>query len=302
MPRLSRIVASASLEILKSVAAILTPGDRSWLARRLMNDRLDPRTRALGDLFNKAVLAWKNKQYDVEANGEAALLRRLQPFKPKVLIDVGANIGEWSVAACAGLPHAHIHAFEIAPAIAFELAKNVQQFPGRVSINTVGLGSREGEIQLYWSQEESTVSSTIEGVVEISAADYDNKTINKMAAKIITGDQYLNDRRIESVDFLKIDVEGAEWEVLQGFSQAFARQKIQMVQFEYGPLSLKTKVLLGDFWKYFTDNGFIVGKLYPEGVAFKKFEWKDEDFVGPNYIAVRESRTDLVEGLRCEPL
>ena len=202
------------------------------------------------------------------------------------------------------MPDAHIYAFEIAPAIALELAKNVQPFPGRVSINTVGLGSREGEIQLYWSPEESTVSSTIEGVVEISAADYGDKTINKIVAKITTGDQYLKDRRIEAAaDFLKIDVVRARsGTCYRVFTKLFAHQKIQMVQFEYGPLNLKTKILLGDFWKFFTDNGFIVGKLYPEGVAFKKFEWKDEDFVGPNYIAVRESRTDLVGGLRCELL
>ena len=302
MPKLKRIVASASLRILKHVAAGLTPGDRSWLARQLMKNRFDPRVRALGDLFEKAVLSWKNKQYEIEPNGEAALLRRLKPFNPKVLFDVGANVGDWSVPACTALPSAHIHAFEIAPAIALELAKNAQPFAGRVSINTIGLGNREGEIQLYWSPEESTVASTIAGVVEISATDYVNKTVNTLTAKITTGDQYLQDQGIKTVDFLKIDTEGAEWDVLQGFLQAFEHQAIQMVQFEYGPLNLKTKILLRDFWKFFEDRGFVVGKLYPEGVAFKPFEWKDEDFVGPNYIAVREARTDLVEALRCELL
>jgi hypothetical protein len=97
-------------------------------------------------------------------------------------------------------------------------------------------------------------------------------------------------------------VEGAEWDVLEGFANSFMAKKIQMVQFEYGPLNLQTRKLLIDYWKFFTDNDFLVGKLYPEGVAFKTFDMSDEDFIGPNFIACLNSRNDLIEGLRCDAL
>jgi hypothetical protein len=44
----------------------------------------------------------------------------------------------------------------------------------------------------------------------------------------------------------------------------------------------------------------VVGKLFPEGVAFKDFDMTDEDFIGPNFIACLKGRPDLVEALRCE--
>lgn len=297
--RISRLAASTGLQLLKAVAGGLSPGDRSYLARQIMRDRFNPATQGLADLFNKSVLAWKNKQYDVELNGEAALLRRLARFKPGTLFDAGANVGDWSAAALAAIPACHVHVFEIAPATAAELKRNLATYDGRVTINTCGLGASEGEIKLFYSPDSSTAASTVPGVVEFSAREHRINTIEEIPARIMTGDQYMAASQLVGIDFLKIDVEGAEWDVLDGFSRAFAGRKIQMVQFEYGPLNLKTRKLLGDYWNFFTQRGFVVGKLYPEGVAFKSFDISDEDFTGPNFIACLDSRTDLVEGLRC---
>jgi FkbM family methyltransferase len=300
--RASRLFVWAILKALKAAIAATTPGDRSYLASELMQDRFDRKTRALGDFFNKSTMAWKNKKYDVEVNGEAALLRRLQPFNPVVLFDAGANIGDWSLAALHGLPDARVHAFEIAPVTAKELARNLTPYSARVIVNAFGLGRQEGEIKLYFSPESSTAASMVPGVVEFSARDHEIHRIEQVTARITTGDQYLSEHRIDRVDFLKIDVEGAEWDVLEGFANSFMAKKIQMVQFEYGPLNLQTRKLLIDYWKFFTDNDFLVGKLYPEGVAFKTFDMSDEDFIGPNFIACLNSRNDLIEGLRCDAL
>ena len=299
---ISRLLAHASLGVLKSVSDKLSPGERSHLARQIMQDRFHSRTRALGDLFGRSVLAWKNKQYDVERNGEAALLRRLAPFGPKTLFDVGANIGDWSIAALRGIPTTHVHAFEIARATAMDLGRNLAAYSDRAIVNTCGLGARQGEVKLFYSPESSTAASMIPGVLEFSAQEHQISTIQEISAAIMTGDRYMADGRIDRVDFLKIDVEGAEWDVLEGFSGAFADRKIQMVQFEYGPLNLKTRRFLGDYWAFFADRGFVLGKLYPEGVAFKDFDMSDEDFTGPNFIACLSTRTDLIEGLKCEVL
>jgi len=41
-----------------------------------------------------------------------------------------------------------------------------------------------------------------------------------------------------------------------------------------------------------------IGKLYPHGVAFKEYDFTEENFRGPNYVAVHSARDDLVEMLR----
>ena len=274
------------------------PGNRAWLARRMMRDRSDPRARAFAEFSQQSIEAWKNRHYDVHLNGEAALLAALAPFKPAVLFDVGANIGEWSLAAVSVLPEARVHAFEITPATAAILTGNAAPFGARLAIHPFGLGDHEGAITVYLSPRDDTANSTLRDAVAISADANGPQAIAEVAARITTGDGFLAEHGITHLDFLKIDVEGAEFSVLRGFEEAFARKAIDLVQFEYGEINLKIRDFLEDYYKFFTTRGFVVGKLYPEGVAFKEYTLADEDFLGPNYIACRAERADLIAALR----
>ena len=299
MTNLVRLAVSVQLTLLRALARHVSPGDRSYLARTLMADRFDPRTTALADLFDKGLMAWKNKQYAVEINGEEALLGRLKPFGPKILLDVGANIGEWALAAHRQLPGVAVHSFEIAPPTAAILTQNVTEAGANVVVNDFGLGATDGAITLYFTPDYTLGASTVRDAVAMTAADLGISEIQEIAARIITGDEYLRTANIDHVDLLKIDVEGAEESGFKGFKDAFARSAIDLVQFEYGPLNLSTRYLLADADRYFTERGFIMGKLYPEGIAFKTFEFVDEDLVGPNYVACRADRPDLIAALRC---
>ncbi len=299
MTDLPRMIVSAQLALLRPLMAQLPPGSRSWLARQLMRDRRAPATLALAEFFAQALMAWKNKQYDVNLNGEAALLGRLLPFGPRMLFDVGANVGEWSIAACGHLPAATVHAFEIAAPTAAQLREAAASRGGRIIVNACGLGDREGEITIFHAPESDTATSTLRAAVEVSASSHNIHTITEMAARITTGDAYLQAQDITHVDMLKIDVEGAEFAVLNGFAGAFERRAITLVQFEYGEINLRTRAFLADFYDFFVARGFVLGKLYPDGVAFKPYALADEDFVGPNYIACLADRTDLIAALSC---
>jgi FkbM family methyltransferase len=299
MPNLTRLAAGMAARVLRRQLSRVTAGDRAWLAARVMQGRFDPATVALADFCVRAIHTWKNKQYAVMCNGEAALLERLRPFAPRVLVDAGANVGDWSLAACEVLPEANVHAFEISASTAAELIRKTARVAGRVTVNTVGLGDAERTVTLYSAPRDSTIASTVRGAITYSAADEGLTGIEEMQAPVTTGDAYLDRHGIVHVDMLKIDVEGAEFSVLRGFASAFARGAIDLVQFEYGPLNLTTRDFLGDFCAFFAQHGYAVGKLYPEGVAFKPYAIDDEDFVGPNYIACRAARADLIAALEC---
>jgi len=294
--------ALANLAMLKRVNALLTPGARRWLNRRLMADRYHPRTRQLAELFWDGMLVWKNSQYSFAENGEAALLRQLARFAPAVVIDAGANVGEWSLAALATLPDALVHAFEIVAPTAAALERNTVAFRDRIVVNAVGLADREGEITVYTVPDISDRASTLPDAMKLGGFERIRPEVVEVTGRITTGDAYVRQHGIAKIDFLKIDVEGAELAVLQGFAEAFDRQAIDIVQFEYGTINLRTRHLLEDFYRFFTERGFEVGKLYPEGVAFKPFEPADEDFVGPNYIACHRRRRDIIDAIRCPPL
>ena len=302
MPNVRRIAASAAIATLQSLLVGVGKGNRASLARETAQARFDPRNRALAHFCLQYIDQWKNKQYEVADNGEAVLLRRLARFQPRVLIDVGANIGDWAVAACEALPRAVVHAFEIVPETAEMLTRQTAPFGDRVTVNTVGLGDTEQVITLFLAADDSTIASTVREAFSYSATAQGSAPLKETQGRIITGDAYLAGQGIDHVDMLKIDVEGAEPGVLQGFAGAFARGAIDLVQFEYGPLNLVTRYFLGDFCQFFAGHGYAVGKLYPEGVGFKPYTLDDEDFVGANYVACREARSDLIEALRCPPL
>jgi hypothetical protein len=97
---------------------------------------------------------------------------------------------------------------------------------------------------------------------------------------------------IAAIDFLKIDVEGAEARVLNGFSRRLASQDVHCVQFEYGAFSVQTKVLLGDYYAMLADS-YWIGKIYPNYVEFKEYDWTMEDFRFSNYCCVSRLRSDL---------
>lgn len=294
-------LAAASAAVLMRLLPRLSVGDRNWIARRLMRERFSPEARAFAAFCTQAVHAWKNKQYDVHQNGEAALLARLAPFRPRVLFDVGANEGDWASAAATALPEATIHAFEIVPAMATLLRERAARFGERVVVNPVGLSDQAGTITIYRTPDDSTKTSALRISPEHTAASSPKPVIAEQA-EARTGDSYLAEHGIARIDLLKIDVEGAEETVLRGFARAFEEQRITLVQFEYGWVNAHNGFCLKDAYTFFEARGFVLGKLYPEGVAFKPYAYEDEDFVGPNYIACDSRRSDIIEHLRCPPL
>jgi hypothetical protein len=75
-------------------------------------------------------------------------------------------------------------------------------------------------------------------------------------------------------------------------------KKIRAIQFEYGVLNLESKFLLKDYFNLLTDYGYTLGKIYPNHVDFSAYSWEKENFIGPNYIAIRSEEQQLIHSLK----
>ena len=242
--------------------------------------------------FCKAyVLAYKNFDYRFQSNGELHLLNALKKFPLKTIFDVGANKGEWALAALTRFPHAKIHSFEIVPATFSTLQENLTKYT-QVQLNPKGLSNTAAIVEIGFSPGHDGVSTIIhsEKIHDIPW--------QKVVGEVIRGDDYCRSNGIEHIDVLKIDVEGAEPLVIEGLSSMLNQSAVTVVQFEYGLANIYSRFLLKDYYEFFEKRGYIVGKLMPRGVWFKEYHPLDEDFIGPNYVAVLKSRLDVIDAIR----
>jgi FkbM family methyltransferase len=261
--------------------------------RMLARHRRNSMVRRLDRYLVRLHEAIENRNYDGCSNGEYRVLEVIRRHAPVgTVIDVGANVGDWTAAAARTFPNAVVHAFEIVPATSVELECRVGNL-ANVRINRIGLSDADGEIKVFCSSRDSQLASGIPGVTEA----FHHDTPKSVLAPVTTGAAYCSEQAIEQIGILKIDVEGMEDRVLAGFLSRFEAGAIRVVQFEYGYVNAATGFLLKDFYQFFRAFDMVVGKIYPDHVDFREYRFQHEDFLGPNFLAVHSSCQDLIEAL-----
>lgn len=256
--------------------------------RFLARNRRNPLIMRIARRAESYVRGYNNFDYDPVHNGELFLLKTASNVFPhdSVIVDVGANEGDWTRLALDVCPNATIHAFELVPDTFARLEARMGR-ESRVHLNAFGLVDRNGVLPVKTAVGNSTRSTLILGA-EIGVIE-----TPEIQCPVQTGDSYLNANQMSRIDLLKIDTEGAEHFVLKGFSQALADELIGVIQFEYGRANVATRFLLGDFYAMLEPLGFEIGKLYPNYVNFRAYSSVLEDFLGPNYVAVHRRHSEL---------
>ena len=262
------------------------------LAARLMRSRSRLSSR-IDKVLVRLHKEHENLDYDFVKNGEAAILRKLADMNGfRTIVDVGANKGDWSLIASELFPQANIHSFEIVPKTYSRLVENCGKRPN-IACHNIGLSDTEGMSTVFFSPDKSGVATCVPNFSE-QFHKYDPETIE---ARVSTGDVFCADHGIETIDFLKIDVEGYEHKVLKGFEGMLKKGNVRIIQFEYGYINIDTHFLLKDFHDYLKRFDMKVGKIYPSYVDFRAYRYSDEDFYGPNYLAVHSASDKFADAL-----
>ena len=228
------------------------------------------------------------RNYDFDKNGERFVLDTLAGKEIQCIFDVGANIGDWALMATSIFPAAKIHSFEVLESTA-TILKQRTEARSNIITNNFGLSDKEGDVDLKCFSGHNVLTSMVDIPHDIPST--------MTTGHVTTGDSYIDIHDIDHIDFVKIDVEGVEGQVLKGLEAAIQRGAIDVIQFEFSSATIQMKFLLEDFYDLLVPAGYALGKIYPCHVEFRDYDFQQERFFGPNYIAVRTARKDLIDKL-----
>ncbi|MBF05362.1 hypothetical protein CL644_01500 [bacterium] len=165
----------------------------------------------VGNVYNSSDIAYGIAQNGIVEKEDTSLVTSiLNTLDSPNVYDIGANTGYYGIFAATRF-NASVYAFEPIPDYisCIKESSRINRVEDRVTTHTLALGDHESELDLNLSGSGSTLAKDFLG---------DTPTPH-MSVAVRT----LDSLDLPTPDFIKIDVEGYEWEVLQGAYKTISR-------------------------------------------------------------------------------
>jgi len=222
---------------------------------------------------------------DFDHTGEKKVLQLLakKNLQIQTIFDVGANDGTYSLLLEEIFPSAAIYAFEPVPAT-FDTAQKVLSNSKNVHLFKLGLYREDCLIDIYndSTNPNSQISTVFgDGLKEFYAVN----ELKQTSIEVKKTDTICRENHIDNIDFMKIDVEGAELSVLEGASNMIASKGIRMIQFEFNDFNISSRTFIKDFYKLL--NGYRFFRISSQGlINMHAYTTNHEIFKYQNIIAI----------------
>jgi FkbM family methyltransferase len=250
------------------------------LSRLLVN----PRSEKLSRLFEAywCILLGKGAGTGWDMGSEIRAAKTVIKSAQPIILDVGANKGDWSSMIHSAFPKAHIFMFEPQP-ICQEIIRqkeipNSKLFPNAVS-------SRKGNLELC------TVGGAAGHASLHKRRDsyFQAQNFSWIDVETVTIDDVVSEHGLGTIDLMKMDIEGHELEALRGAENSLKNRTIKAFTFEFGSGNINSRTFFHDFWDYLTPFGYRIYRLLPSSrlMHIKEYYEDCEYFRGvTNYIAI----------------
>jgi len=205
-----------------------------------------------------------------------------------VILDAGAHCGEWSLLLNRSLERrglaGRFYLIEPSPTCLCQLNALPQK---NLSVHGTALGRTTGKVLLY----EPTPGSLLSSLHTRKDSFLEQGVHVVSEVPVVSLVDFLQEQNLETVDFLKMDLEGAELEVLRGAVDILQEGKVRALAFEFGSANVAFRNYFRDFWDLLTPMGFKISRIRPGGVVERigGYEESLEHFVGAtNYVAEKK--------------
>jgi FkbM family methyltransferase len=152
------------------------------------------------------------------------------PSQPLIL-NIGANVGEWAQHTLRALPSAGVHSFELHPGT-FALLQAAHagapdEVRARWTVHSMGMGAAPGTASVYGEagSEVSNLRGGGEHGLQLSGLTAEVTTVAAFSRSALAA---------APIDLVHIDAEGNDGDVILGMDLGRAAQRYAMIAFEYG--------------------------------------------------------------------
>lgn len=165
-----------------------------------------------------------------------------------LVIDIGANVGYFSFWLFSKYPKAIIHAFEPFPPNIKLLTSYIEKHPQfNFNLHRKAVAGKPGTFDLHYNADDE---------FSTSAALSDNKEGSQIQIEAITLPDFLQKEKINQIDWLKVDCEGAEYGIFRELSaEILAQTQIVTLENHHSDLPGETQA---DLVKTLEGHGFKV--------------------------------------------
>lgn len=184
-----------------------------------------------------------HRKLDFDFNFQGAVLPHIH--KGYTILDIGANIGSYTY-AFNKVEDVTIYAFEPNPEVFECLVHNLQKFDN-IHLCNVAVGAKEGKVNVITPNDNIGMGYVEEG----------------SEIQLVTIDHFYSDYSINKCDFIKIDVEGYELEVLMGAEKTIDKYSPTLV-IEINNATLERKgITRKDIFDFLDKKGYTYTNIYP---------------------------------------
>jgi len=202
-----------------------------------------------------------------------------------LVLDVGANVGEFAELVLASTNSINVISFEPNPVPFGELARKCEKYGPRLEAVKMAISDFSGPVDLIVDDSRpfggfSTLHSEIH-----SESD---PTIRRIETPATSIDHFFENRRIPEIALLKIDVEGHEKKVLIGAKELINKSQPHAILFEFNYMHIHSNTTLTDLMALIGgDYDFF--RLLPKGNLYPlkdKHMWLREIYAFQNIVCL----------------
>jgi len=173
-----------------------------------------------------------NHSADFRLTGERRLFKKLSNLNFEIIIDIGANKGDWAEMVLSEAPLSKVYAFEPQKSEFDKLVKLSKNYENRLFPYNLALGDVESNIEMHIHDTSSELSYIDNKLNQLPLLT--GKSSTSESIKMTLFDTFIesNEDKFNVINFIKIDTEGYEYEVLLGSIKTLSKYKPDFIQIE----------------------------------------------------------------------